>query len=70
MAAPLLTLEQNLDARAFTLMHLAAQPHNQCLDVCEDNRRRGGLGKNRLKDFSLFGVHRQMLAKIAITRKH
>ncbi|QTQ33608.1 Uncharacterized protein pbN1_36230 [Aromatoleum bremense] len=38
MATPLLTLEKDLDARAFSLMDFTTKTDDQCLDVGEDNR--------------------------------
>jgi len=57
MTAPLLPLENDLDARTFPFMDLATQTDDQGFDVCEDDGRRCGLGEDGAQRFSLLGVH-------------
>ncbi len=70
MAAPLFSLENDLDARTFSLVDFATQTDDERLNVREDHRRRRWLGEDGPQCFALFGVHGWMLAKSDIRCNH
>lgn len=68
MPAPLLTLQFNLDARAFPLCDRAAQGLDQHLNLGERDRSERRAGKDGGESPEVLRVHVQMIALPASTR--
>lgn len=66
MAAPLMALKLDLDARAFALGDGAAESFDQRLNVREDDRSKCGLGEDCGERLAVSSVHSRMIAESAI----
>ena len=66
MATPLVTRKFDLDARALALGERATERLDQRLNVGKDDRRKRGLGEDRVERLAVSGVHNEMIAESAI----
>jgi hypothetical protein len=62
MAALLDSGKLDPDARALALRNRAAESPDQRFDVCEDDRSKGGSGKDRGERFAMPCIHMKTIA--------